>query len=337
MKRIKPPIPISAGVMLSYQCNAECLHCMYACTPRWKGWISEKDLEDLLSKLAGKIMPSPFGAERVSLNYGLHFTGGEPFINFPLLLKAVEIADELKIPSTFVETNCYWCKDDKITREKLELLKFKGLKGIMISVNPFYLEFVPFERTERAIRIAQEVFPGNVMIYQLEYYYLFKRMGIKGKMRLGDYRRLARDELAGRVELLLMGRAVYKLSEFYPKYPARFFFHQPCQPPFIRNWHNHFDNYGNFLPGYCGGISLGDWRNLDELLRDGIDLSSRPILNFLVSQDFEGLFNFAREYGYEEIKDGYISKCHLCLDIRKFLLDKGEFEELRPREFYSYL
>jgi hypothetical protein len=134
-----------------------------------------------------------------------------------------------------------------------------------------------------------------------------------------------------------MGRAVYKLGEYYPKYPARFFLNQPCQPPFIRNWHNHFDNYGNFLPGYCGGISLGDWRNLDEILFEGIDLSSRPILNFLVLQDFEGLFNFAKEYGYEEIKEGYISKCHLCLDIRKFLLDKGEFEELSPREFYCYL
>lgn len=217
------------------------------------------------------------------------------------------------------------------------MLKLKGLKGILISVNPFYLEFVPFERTERAIRIAQEVFPGNVMVYQVEYYHLFKRMGIKGKMRLWDYLRLAREELAEGVELLLMGRAVYKLGEFYPKYPAKFFFNQTCQPPFLRNWHNHFDNYGNFLPGYCGGISLGDWRKLDELLKEGMDLSSHPILNFLVEQDFEGLFYFAKEFSYEEIKGGYISKCHLCLDIRKYLIDKGDFEELRPREFYRYL
>ena len=88
-----------------------------------------------------------------------------PFMNFELLLKAVETAHELKIPSTFVETNCYWCPSDEVTREKLQLLKEKGLKGILISVNPFYLEYVPFERTERAIRISQEVFGKNVMVY----------------------------------------------------------------------------------------------------------------------------------------------------------------------------
>ncbi|MCD6406906.1 radical SAM protein, partial [Candidatus Aerophobetes bacterium] len=151
--KVKIPEPISAGLILSYRCTAECRHCMYACTPKWEDrWISQKDLEEILSRLAGKIKPSPWGKDAVSLNYGLHFTGGEPFLNFELLVKAQEIAEELGIPSTFVETNCYWCRDDNVTREKLKLLKNKGLKGILISVNPFYTEYIPFERTERCIR-----------------------------------------------------------------------------------------------------------------------------------------------------------------------------------------
>ncbi len=85
----------------------------------------------------------------MSLNHGLHFSGGEPFLNFKLLLKAVEIAETLKIPSTFVETNCFWCKTDALIRERLQILKDNGLKGILISVNPFYTEYVPFERTDR--------------------------------------------------------------------------------------------------------------------------------------------------------------------------------------------
>jgi len=182
--KLKLPESISGGLLLSYQCNAECCHCMYACSPKWKDWISEENLEKILNQLASKIKPSPFGAKTVSLNYGFHFTGGEPFLNFKLLLKAVEIARELRIPSTFVETNCYWCIDDEITREKLELLKEKGLKGILISVNPFYLEYVPFERTERGIRISQEVFGGNVMVYQLEYYFQFKKLNIRKKLSL---------------------------------------------------------------------------------------------------------------------------------------------------------
>ena len=109
MPRIKVPQPISGGLMLSYKCSAECRPCMYACSPKWNGdWIKKKDLEDGLSKLGGGIRPGPLGAQSVSLNHGLHFTGGEPFLNLELLVNAVEIAYELKIPSTFVETNCFW-------------------------------------------------------------------------------------------------------------------------------------------------------------------------------------------------------------------------------------
>ena len=337
MTTLKLPEPISVGLFLSYQCNAECRHCMYACSPKWKEWISEEDLKTGLSQLAGKIKPSPYGPEKVSLNHGLHFTGGEPFLNFELLFKAVTIAQELNIPSTFVETNCYWCSDDKKTRDKLQLLKERGLKGILISVNPFYLEYVPFERTERGIQVAQDIFGENMMVYQLAYYFHFKKSAIIGTISVEDYLRKQEDNLRANVEMFLMGRAALKLKHLYPKYSAESFLEVPCQPPFLRNWHNHFDNYGNYLPGYCGGISLGSWRTLDTLLQEGIDLNSHPILGFLIKQDFKGLQQLARGFGFRESKEGYISKCDLCVDIRKYLSVQKEFIELEPKEFYSHL
>ncbi|KPK77975.1 MAG: hypothetical protein AMJ89_01470 [candidate division Zixibacteria bacterium SM23_73] len=337
MTHLKLPEPISGGLFLSYQCNAECRHCMYACSPKWKDWISEEDLRIVLSQLAGKIKPSPFGPEKVNLNHGLHFTGGEPFLNFKLLLKAVTIAQELNVPSTFVETNCYWCINDKKTREKFQTLKEKGLKGILISVNPFYLEYVPFERTERGIRIAMEIFGENVMVYQLECYLRFKKLGIKGTISLEEYVKDWWDNLSEKLELFLMGRAVTRLKHLYPKYPSDSFLEIPCMPPFIRNWHNHFDNYGNCLPGYCGGISLGSWQALDKLIEEGIDLDHHPVLEFLISQDFKGLLQFAKDSGFQELKEGYISKCDLCTDIRKQLLAKKDINELKPKEFYLYL
>lgn len=342
MEKIKIPVPISGGLILSYQCSAECRYCMYACSPRWKGWILEEDLNKILTQLSGKIKPSPFGSERVSLNYGLHFTGGEPFLNFELLLKAVKKAEELKIPSTFVETNCYWCIDDRHTEEKLRLLKEEGLKGILISVNPYYLEYVPFERTERAIRISEKIFGRhNVMIYQENYYRFFRLLQtqgrLRGKLSFDDYLKLVPEDFPANVEMFLTGRAVYKLKDFYPKYPANYFFNQPCETPFLRSWHNHFDSYGNFIPGYCAGISLGDCRNLDQILKDGLDLEKYPVLRYIIKNDFEGFFNFAKKLGYQSLKEGYISKCHLCVDLRKFLVSAGEFEELRPEEFYFHL
>lgn len=164
-----------------------------------------------------------------------HFTGGEPFLNYELLFKAVGIARELDIPSTFVETNCYWCSDDKVTKEKLQILKEKGLGGILISVNPFYLEYVPFEGTERGIRIALEVFGENVMIYQPQYYYRFKQLGTTGRISLDNYRKSERDNLARNVELFLMGRAAYRLRDLYPGHSPDCLWDEPCRPPFLRS------------------------------------------------------------------------------------------------------
>ena len=339
MSRVRIPQPVSGGLILSYKCSATCRHCMYACSPKWKAdWITPADLEALLSRLAGRIIPSPWGPGTISLNHGLHFTGGEPFLNFELLLQAVEIASELEIPSTFVETNCSWCGSDATTREKLARLKQAGLEGILISVNPFYAEYVPFERTERCIRISQEVFGANVVVYQLAYYHRFRQLGIKDRIPLEEYVRMTKNErLADEVELFLMGRAARQLRGFYPAHPARRFFHEPCRPSFLRNWHNHFDNYGNLMPGYCGGVSLGQWWDLDTLENNGIDLDHHPVLGFLIAEDVQGLLQFAQQLGYRESPEGYVSKCDLCLDLRSHLASQGDFEELSPSQFYEHL
>jgi hypothetical protein len=339
--KVRIPAPISGGLILSYRCSASCRHCMYACSPSWPAdWISEENLTATLQSLAGRIQPSPGGADTMSLNHGLHFTGGEPFLNFELLCRAVRTATDLRIPSLFVETNCFWAHTDGETRERMENLRDCGLIGILISINPFYLEYVPFERSERAIRIAREVFGANVTVYQQEYYQRFKRLGIRDRLPIPEYLKLEGEgDFTRNTEFFLNGRAPYAMGEFdlFPEYPAGRFFSIPCNPAFLRSWHNHFDNYGNFVPGYCGGLSLGDCRRLDALLEDGIDLKARPVLSYIIADNFEGLLAFAQEQGYRERRSGYLSKCHLCADIRKFLVRAGDYPELAPREFYDQL
>ncbi|MGQ9551084.1 MAG: 4Fe-4S cluster-binding domain-containing protein [Candidatus Bathycorpusculaceae bacterium] len=337
MNKLHIPEPISGGIMLSYKCTSECKHCMYACSPCWKAdWISQNDLEEILSQLADKIYPSPFGPDEIGINYGLHFTGGEPLLNFDLLLKTTEMSNEHGIPSTFVETSCFWCIDDKTTKEKLKQLKEAGLHGILISVNPFILEHVPFERTERAIRISREVFGRNVIVYQQSFYHQFRKWDLKGTLPFEEYLQKAGRESLYQIELLPMGRAAYALGNFYRKYPAKSFFGNSCREELTRDWHIHIDNYCNYMPGYCGGISLGDARNLDSIHE--IDLDEKPVLGALVT-DLKKLYEFGfEEFGYVELSEGYISKCHLCVDIRKHLVRQtDEIKELRPREFYHHL
>ncbi|MFW9999150.1 MAG: radical SAM protein [Candidatus Hodarchaeota archaeon] len=341
MKNFLIPKPKSGGLILSYKCSGKCKHCMYFGSPKWSGdWITVKDLVEILTQLSNTIQESPYGSENVSLNYGIHFTGGEPFLNYDLLLKAVEIGKSLNIPSIFVETNCFWCKNDNITKERLVELKKNGLNGILISVNPFILEFVPFEHTERAIRLSMEVFRSNLMIYQLYYYSQFKELNIKEKLPLEKYLQLISiDDLKRRVELFKMGRAAYKLQNLYKKYQINSFFNENCATELVRNWHCHFDNYGNYMPGYCGGLSWGDIRNLDSLSTDGINLDEYPILRSLIIGRFKELYKFSvNKFGYNYKKEGYISKCHACFDIRRHLILKSDqFKELNPTQYYLHI
>ena len=312
---------------------------MYACSPRWTGdWISEDNLRKVLIQLSGRVLPSPFGADRIGVNYGLHFTGGEPFLNLDLLEKAVRIAHDLQIPSIFVETNGFWCVEDDDTREKLTRLKHAGLDGILVSVNPFILEQLPFERTERAIRIGREIFDGNLMTYQEFFHNQFERLGVRGALSFEEYMRSTDPHsLLENVELLPMGRAAYALSHLYRKYPAQQFFRESCREELTRGWHVHVDNYCNYMTGYCGGISLGDARDITSICQ-GIDLNEHPILNALAT-DLKTLFELAaEEFNYKQRREGYISKCHLCVDLRRHIAQEtDEFQELRPREFYDHL
>jgi hypothetical protein len=296
--------------------------------------MSEADIDIYLSQLAASLRPGPYGPDSVDLNSGLHLTGGEPFLNFELLLKAAKIAHRLRIPSTFVETNCYWCANDTITEDKFQQLKAAGLNGAMISVNPFLLEHVPFEKTARAVRIGRKVFGQNLMVYQRFFYRQFMDLGIDGTLSFEDYVQTTGPESLYYAELIPMGRLPYTLGHLFQKKAAPAFFGQSCNSRLTSPHHIHIDNYGNYIGGFCGGISLGDARHLDLILK-GTALVKRPVLRALVT-GLRELYDLGREFGYEDLPEGYVSACHLCMDIRKHLVRQtDEFVELRPRHIYS--
>jgi hypothetical protein len=332
--KLRLPEPFSGGILLSYKCTSRCRHCLYACSPSWKGdWLSLTDAETILSQLAAKLRGKYADSAGVGVNRGIHFTGGEPFLNFDLLLEVTAIAQRLGIPSTFVETNCVWCTDDKTTREKLTRLKTAGLQGILISANPFVVEYVPFARIQRALRISREVFRGNVIVYQQFFYEQFRRMGLRDTLPFEEYLHSAGEGLY-HAELLPGGRVAYTLGELFKRHPAGHFFAASCRRELIRDWHIHVDNYCNLVPGYCAGISLGDARALDEMCK-GIDLDQLPIVRALLTS-LEELYRLGTEFGYQE-RSGYVSKCHLCFDIRRHLVQVGEFKELKPTQLYQHL
>jgi hypothetical protein len=243
------------------------------------------------------------------------------------------MASRLGICSTFVETNCLWCRDDGTARARLKALRAAGLQGILISANPFVLERMPFEHTERAARIGEEVFGNDAMVYERFFFRQFRRLGLRSTLVFEEYVGETGSGLL-HAELLPLGRFPYRLAHLYESYPASRFFPESCRRELTRDWHVHIDNYCSFVPGYCGGISLGDARNPERLCR-GIDLDVRPVLEALLT-GMGALYRLASRFGYEEL-EGYISRCHLCLDIRRHLARHGEFRELAPLEFYEHL
>jgi hypothetical protein len=347
MKKLAVPEPVSGGIILSYKCTTACRHCMYACSPKWQAdWMSERDAELILAQLSHKLRKRyPAHTQKIGVNYGIHFTGGEPFLNFDLLLGITRMAHALQIPSTFVETNCFWAGDDKTTEERFRALRDAGLAGMLISANPFILESVPFERTLRAIEKSRVIFGRrNVIVYQELFCDQFRKLRVKETLAFEDYREamLEKDvyglyEGLGFPSVIPMGRAVFRLGGLYKRYPARDFFGQSCYEELTRPWHIHIDNYCNYITGYCGGISLGDARQMDVICQ-GINLDDYPILEALAS-DIKRLHDLAvSAWGYEVSAEGYMSKCHLCVDIRKRIASQtDQFKELQPRQFYDHL
>jgi len=334
MNKLKIPQFTSGGLILSYKCSSACRHCIYASSPKWKDWMTEQDLEHYIDQVL-QFAPN---------QQGLHLAGGEPFLNFELTLRAVELSIEYGVPLQYVETNACWCENDDLTICQLTQLRDSGLPSILISVSPFHNEFIPFERTHRAINIARDIYgPYNVLIYTDYFYKQLQDFNSNEKIPLNRYLNTIGYEKAAQsfishYGLIPCGRAAFRLNFLYQKQPAQAFFNNNCLAEFTNPEHIHIDPYGNYIASFCAGISLGDAKKLGEIF-EGIEIQERPILEILANTGVEGLLKLAQDqFNFQVSPDGYISKCHLCQDIRAHIVQMtDQFEELTPVEFYRYL
>jgi hypothetical protein len=80
-------------------------------------------------------------------------------------------------------------------------------------------------------------------------------------------------------------------------------------------------------------LGIGGCLSIDEYLK----LAPEQSISDRVELFLMGLLSFALDIGYQELSEGYVSKCHLCLDIRKYLASNGDYDELQPGQFYEQL
>lgn len=324
--------PSDLGLILSYRCQCRCAHCIYNCGPGWQDWIAKHEITSAL---------------RSALNFGspfqVHITGGEPFLRFDLLKRAVRVAARLGIP-VYVETNAAWCVNERLTEQRFSELYREGLQAVLISCSPFHAAHVPLKRTLLAARVASEVFgAARVMVYLPEWLKVISGFSMDNPVPLEEYTRTyGRAETAvlfwQRYGLIPGGRSGYRLGDLVAGHSPQYFSSMTCRYEILYAPHSHFDLYGNFIPGFCGGLSVGSWHDLPAL-RDNFSAGRySALIHTLIEEGPYGLYRLAcSQYGYVARKEGYVGKCHLCIDARCHLARKGNFDELKPVEFYDHI
>ncbi len=321
-----PPL-LSGGVMLTYRCTNACKHCGYRCSPaRPDHFMSEEMIDRTFAALA----------DEPSL-HGIHLAGGEATLNWERLEYAIKSAGRHGVNVDYLETNVAWCDDFDTAYDGFERLRKAGLNGVLISASLFHNEFTPLEKTKAGIQAAQEVFGRYgvivwtpVVLQLMDGLDATKRHPLKRSCEL-----LGLDPERGDVwrvhdYLTPGGRTTEKLTEGVERRSAEDFAGQSCRATLESTSHFHIDPYGNLFTGHCPGISVADINDFHpELSKE----SATVYLALLKGGPYSVWQELASDFEPDPL--GYISRCHLCLDLRQHLRRVGKHGELRPDDFYD--
>ncbi len=301
----------SAGLMLSYQCNAACEFCYYHCSPRKGGLLS---VETCIA--AWQSLKTLAGAEA-----RIHLTGGEPFLFWDHLVEVLREGKARNLgPIDLVETNGFWATDDRLIAERLNMLAELGVQRLKISVDPFHQEYVAIESTRRLAVAAKERFgPDRVLVRWEEY---LGNLGseisdLRGSERDRAYIQAYRDH-----PFRFNGRAAGHLAGLLAAQPAESFRQMNCRSGFLGAKGVHIDPYGNVFSGTCSGIIVGNVRHkpLEEIWK-AFHPEQIEWIQTLCNKGPCGLLEKARPLGYTELP-AYADKCHLCTHVRQFLFER---------------
>ncbi len=318
----------SGGIITNYYCTSRCRHCLYACGPEWeKKYIDEKTARENLRAI------KEFGCSSI------HVGGGEPFLDVDGLARVLHLAWEEDVHIEYVETNSSWYRDLDSTADILAALAKTGLSTILISISPFHNEHIPFYKvrgTIEACRIAKvspllwmsdlcrdiEGFDEHIPHSLSEY---SARFGV-------DYLR----RIPFRYWIHLGGRALGTFENVFDMKDTEYLLstsRRGCSE-LMETGHFHVDLFGNYIPGLCAGLSIRREDLGTEILPDRY-----PFISSLFTSGINGFLKIAVEnYGFKP-RELYLSKCHLCVDIRRFLVLEKHVRsfELQPEFHYSNL
>jgi len=305
----------SGGIIANYQCPAACGHCLYGCSlSAQPGYIDEATADRLCISL-----------RRLGCR-GLHIGGGEPFLNVDGLVGLIKAIRKSGINLDYIETNAAWITEDGARNREI-LSKIVSADGdcVMVSADPFHIEFIPFWRPQKLLRLLKDM-GISYFVWQERYWPLLEKLDPQKTHACHEMQRQCANEYGMRFH----GRALNLLRKHGEKKPIAPL-PAPCAE--LRNTsHFHVDFLGRYIPPGCTGMGI-----LLEDVGNELNPIDYPVLSRLFSQGLAGLLPYAQTLGYKLDADGYVSKCELCFEIRKHLIsvDREGHPDLTPEKFYT--
>ncbi len=290
-------------LLLTYECNSECDHCFVWGSPQNRGTMT---LETIRKYYAG--------AQDLGTVKSVYFEGGEPFLYYPIMVRAIEEAEAWGMEAGIV-TNGYWITE---VEDAVEWLRPLGALqgGLSVSSDLFHgEEEAEKAKVEAILEAAQKVgLPTDFITIE------------EPRVEEADSQAKGEPIVAGSVRL--RGRAVATLSEGLPRRPWPEFTECPYEtlddPKRV-----HIDYLG-YLHA-CQGLTIGNALEtpLSQVMRE-YDPASHPIIGPLLEG---GPAALVRRYDLP-VEEGYVEACHLCYVAREMLRLRFP-ESLGPGQMYG--
>ncbi len=292
-------------LLLTYQCNYECDHCFTWGGPDQTGVMTLAQVRDIYRQ-----------AHELGTIRQIYLEGGEPFLYYPIMVKAVQEAAQQGFQVGIV-TNDYWATT---VEDAIEWLK--PLAGIVqdlsISTDQFHYDEVMSTQARNALAAAEELsIPTGTLICEVP-------EGTAG------YPTQSQGEPVESGDIMFKGRAAVKLIEGVARRPWREFTECPYEklddPGRV-----HVDPLGNLH--LCQGLSMGNLfeRPLIEIVNT-YSPQIHPIVGPLLAG---GPAALVEQHGLPH-EEAYVDACHLCYTARDMLRERFP-EYLGPRQMYGDL
>jgi hypothetical protein len=245
----------------------------------------------------------------------IYFEGGEPFLYYAVMLRAVREAARMGFQVGIV-SNGYWATDEK---DAVECLKpFAGLiQDLSISSDLYHYNEKLSQQMRNACAAAEKL-GVPVAVFTIAQPEEPNAMSVVGQLPVGES------------SVMCRGRAAEKLVERAAGKPWGQFTECPYED--LREpGRVHVDPFGNLH--ICQGISIGNlFRTSLQETCETYDPDSYPITGPLLEG---GPAELLRRYGLSH-EATYAHACHLCYAARVAL--RGRFPEiLGPDQMYGVL